>query len=144
MSTELTSYEDCMNELNELKDLFHSLRTNCEFKGKDSEGAVHYHFEPGYNASLAFAQVHSHIKALESFLKEHTEPLKQNEAAELLTWLDAHPSTTNSLAVITTKSGTYIQLWNKDPDPGDGIRIAAENLSSAPEKGYKNWSGRFA
>lgn len=130
MSAELTKYEDCMNELNELKDLFHSLRSNCEFKGKDSEGAVHYRFEPGYDASLALARVHSHIKAIESFLKERTEPLKTNETVELLTWLDAHPSTTNRLAVITTKSGTNIQLWNKDPDPGDGIRIDTEDKNN--------------
>ncbi len=127
MSAEITNYEDCMNELNELKDLFHSLRANCKYLGKDPDGKVAYSFDLGYNASLDLAQVHSHIKAIENFLKEHTESPKQNEAVELLTWLDAHPSTTNRLAVITTKSGTNIQLWNKDPDPGDGIRINAED-----------------
>ena len=121
MNSEPTKYEDCMRELNELKKLMYGLKSNCAYNGKDQAGAVHYGFEPGYNASLAFERALSSIKAIESFLKEQTEPTKPNETVELLNWLDAHPATTNRLAVITTKSGTNIRLLDKNPDPGDGI-----------------------
>lgn len=141
MNTEPTKYENCMNELNELKELFHSLRSNCEFKGKDSEGAVHYHFEPGYNASLALTQVHSHIKAIESFLKEYTAPPKSIEAVELLNWIDNHPATANRLESVTTKSGVNIQLREGSPDPGisllsDNVREEILETVRAPHVGY--------
>lgn len=131
MSAELTKYEDCVYELNKLKDLILTMKDNCKYLGKDPDGAIVNSFELGYDANLAFARAISHVEAIESFLKEHMEPSKTNETVELLTWLDAHPATTNRLVAITTKSGANIRLLDKNPDPGDGLKWNKDTVSSS-------------
>lgn len=112
MSAELTSYEDCMNELNKLKDLIHSLKTNCEYKGKDQTGAVVYGFELGYDASQAFARAHSHIKAIESFLKEHIDENRKSSTINLLDWLSENPNTADRLSSVKTPEGIELAIRN--------------------------------
>lgn len=123
MSAELTNYEDCMHELNELRGIILSLNNNCTYQGKDRDGAVLYSFEPGFDAQLSFSWANSHIKAIENFLKEHTEPAHKSEEIELLEWIDAHPATANRLESVTMKSGASVKLRERDSDPAPVVTI---------------------
>ena len=111
-------------DLEFLDRLISEIEDKIVYKGKDDTGARVYTLT-----------TECEIDRLAARASNALHPLKwqgetSDETAKLLNWLDAHPATTNRLAVITTKSGTNIQLWNKDTDPGDGITWNKDTVTS--------------
>lgn len=120
-------------ELEFLDKLISEIEDRIVYKGKDATGARVYTLTTEYEIDRLAARVSNALHPLK------WQGETSDETVKLLNWLDAHPATANRLAVITTKSGANIQLWNKDTVSSSND-IEEKQASYTIEELQKEWN----